>query len=269
MRRTAAVSAALLIAFGLSVGSALAAWPISRPVLWLPDAAVGLTFAGAATASWSRSRGAALLLGAVALTWWSGSVFPIAVHWHRAVLIHLLLAYPRGRPSGRPAISVTVLTYLVSAVPGSWSADLSAVALSALVLAVLITSRIRASLVARRAAAALTICLTGVAVASRLSPPGAAVVPSLLSYEAVLIVIAVLLWSGLRTPKHSPVTDLVVEIGAGETTGLRAALASILRDPSLQLGTWDETRQRYLNAEELPVTEPPPGSGPGRDQDRC
>ena len=48
-----------------------------------------------------RGRATGVLLCLTGVAWWAGSAVEALVFLHRGPLLHLLLAYPRGRPRGR------------------------------------------------------------------------------------------------------------------------------------------------------------------------
>ena len=89
------------LAGGLVVEYVAFGW--DRPLLWLPDLAVGVTLIGAGAAAARRSRGAGVLLAAAGFAWFAGTLAPVAVYWHRGPLVHLLTTFPGHRPPSRTA----------------------------------------------------------------------------------------------------------------------------------------------------------------------
>ncbi len=56
-----------------------------RPLLWLPDLAVGLVLLAAGMAAWERERGTAILLYASGVAWFAGTISPLAGYWPEAM----------------------------------------------------------------------------------------------------------------------------------------------------------------------------------------
>ena len=83
-------------------------------------------------------------------------------------------------------------------------------------------------------------------------PSGALVDATLLLYQAGLGAAAVVLAAGVRRVTPAAVTDLVVELGDGPSTRLRESLATLLADPSLEVGYWSPPAG-YLDDEGRPV----------------
>lgn len=236
----------LLLSAAVCLGvAAEAVGPLwGQPTLWVTDLLVGLMLTGAGVAALPRSRLVALLLILAALAWFAGTVCPVALFWHRGVLIHLVLSYPTGRPRSAVARVAIVVGYLAALLPWAWQ-DPSAAA--ALALGVLLVALWRVHEVGRGhrgrqvritagAAGALAAAIIGGEIARAVVSGSAAVVPSLTLYLAVVAAVALLLLHGLRAPGLAHVTDLVVELGDRDPAMLRDTFAKALRDPTLQLG---------------------------------
>src|SRR5215217_4070037 len=91
----------------------------SEALVWLSDLVVGGMFLVAGAIAWRRFRSTSVLLGLTGLTWLLGDLVPSAVFWHRATLVHALLAYPGWWPTMGLSRFVVVLTYVLAVVsPG-------------------------------------------------------------------------------------------------------------------------------------------------------
>jgi len=110
------------------------------------------------------------------------------------------------------------------------------------------------------AALCFGVTVVGATVLQRYVAGGAAVLPTLLVYEAVLVVIAGVLAVPAREPAAGALTDLVVDVVELDpdpdphTDGTLAhALRHVLADPSIAVGYWDDATERYLDAVGEPV----------------
>jgi signal transduction histidine kinase len=237
-----------------------------RPLIWVPDLLVGLTYLSLGALAWRRSRPTGALMVWVGAAWFAGGAIPAAMFWHRAALLHLLLAYPAWHPRARPAVAAVIAGYVVSVLfPALWLDEWVAVSLAAgLVLVAwwaLHTASGRARhrrRVAFGATVAVAVVLVGGSVARQLHK--GAWLPSLLVYEVTLCGVALALLVGLRPPALVAVTDLVVDLADSRSGTLRGALARTLHDPDLQVGYWDETVEGYRDEEGRDVPLPRPGS---------
>jgi hypothetical protein len=90
--------------------------------------------------------------------------------------------------------------------------------------------------------------------------PVEAALPSLLAYEAALVVAVGALWAGLRPAGVTAVTDLVVELGHIRSDPLRDALADALGDPAVRIGYWQASRAAYVD--DAGGVLSPPAAGP-------
>lgn len=238
------------------------------PLIRLPDLAVGLTMIGAGATAATRSRGAGVLLVAAGFAWFVGTLFPVAVYWHRGPLIHLLTTYPGARLRSRGEGAVVLAGYTSAIAEPLWRQDVSSVALASVGLGLAVASHRRASgrrrrdrLIALEVAAALSGAILVGAVVRLLVTPRDAVSVLLLGYEVVLIVATVSLVVGLRPPAVTRVADLVVELGEGRSDMLREAFADALRDPTVQFGYWEPARSAFVDSCGAVVAAPVAGDG--------
>ncbi len=101
------------------------------PAVLATDLAVAVALLGIALRMRGRSRPTAVLVACVAVAWLAGFVSPLALFWHRAVLVHALLAYPGWRPRSFPALVLTGSTYAVCVLaPEVWYDDRATLALA-------------------------------------------------------------------------------------------------------------------------------------------
>ena len=241
---------------------------LGHPLVHAADWAVAAVLLGAGALSWRWSRPAGVLLAAAGLAWVLGGLVPAALFWHRALLVHLLLALPGGRPSSRTGTGVTLLAYAVcTVVPSVLLSEAVNVGLGVVVVAAAGWQvprsrgpRRHLRLLALAGAGAL-LAATGTGALLRATAlPGAVVAPVLL-YEAAVVLVAGVVVQGLRPPSARALTDLVVDLADGRTTTPTQALARTLRDPDLRLGVWDPTTRTFLDDDGRPVGDAP---GPGR-----
>lgn len=249
---TAAVCLAALL-LGLAWEALAFDW--DQPARWVPDLLAGWALVGSGVAAWRARRAPAVgwLLIAAGFTWFLGGIWPAAIFWHRGPLMHLLVTYPGWRPRSRLDAAALAVGYVMAVLPGAWGDDAVAVALLAGLTAVVARGYAMAApreRVSRRVALAATVLLAAVvlggAVARAVTPGQGAVLPALLAYEAVIVVIAVLLVVRLPTPSPEEVADLVVEIDERGSGSLTSRLARALGDPSLQVGFWSPASNAYL-----------------------
>ncbi len=189
-----------------------------------------------------------------------GQVLASMVFVHRGPLMHLLFSYPSGRASSRLARTAIMAGYVTAFAYPLWQYPSTGIVLAALVCIVVASNYFRAVGATRRTAS-LVVCsalaLSVFIAASPLLPPTMA--PAvLLTYDAILVAIAVALTAGLRFSwwTGSAVTDLVVELGESRSATLRGALANALGDPSLMVGYWLADVQGFFDAEGNVVVVP-------------
>lgn len=262
--RDAAVGSTLVVGLALAIWVESLAYDWDEPLLWAGDLAVTVCWLGLGLTFWRRGEGAAAALSlAMCIAWVAGTVLPVALYWHRAVLVHLFLAAPRWLPRGPTARAAVLLAYLAWATPAPWRSDWLALGAAAAVVLVVLSARQGALGAERRAAraalgAALIVAFAlavGVYIRSAL-PPGTGAVPALVAYESGLIAAALLLWRGLPRREPRPITDLVVELGGPARDSLRDALAQLLGDPELEIGFWSPQAAAYLDADGRPLAPP-------------
>ncbi|GAA4108022.1 hypothetical protein GCM10022415_00390 [Knoellia locipacati] len=236
------------------------------PLLWAPDLVIGLVWAAAGLRLWtSRPRAAALAWG-VSATWYLGSLLPIGVFWHRALLIHVLVLLAAPRPN-RWARVVVLGGYLASLSPVVWRAEestmLVAAVLLVLVLGVAPRGRGAGSPLTRTyqtcLVVTLLVLLVSAVVRSVATDPGRGALPTLLAYEAALAVVALVLLATGDAADSDSVVDRVLELNDGPGSSLRDALADVLEDPGLEVGYWRDHDCLYSDLEGRAVVPPPAG----------
>jgi signal transduction histidine kinase len=253
------------------------------PRRWIPDLAVGWTLIGCGLVAARRRPESRTgpLMAATGFTWFVGNFSDVgaaAVAWaaahlvylHRGPLVQLVLTYPSGRPSSRPARAAVAVGYAAALITPIWRSEGATILLAALLLGVCARDYVGAVGRARRmrraasqAVACLSVVLAGTAVARLLLPAGQVSGLSLLIYEATLCVLAPWLLAGLLLAPwdRAAVTDLVVELGETRTGTLRGALSRALGDPSLEIGYWLPDAGAFVDAEGRMLQLPDPGSG--------
>jgi hypothetical protein len=246
VRRVRLVVAAIGIAGG-AVADARA-FDLDQPLLWLPDLAVGVVLFVAGASLVVRVRGTGVLLTAAGVAWFAGTVVPEATYWHRGVLVHLLVAYPGGRSASRGGWLIVGVAYAAAVFSPIWRDQATSLVAGAVALGVSLaglrrarTRRQRTRQIAGEVGAGLAAVVLLAAVAG-LAWPAESALPSLLAYEAALVVAVGTLWAGLRPAGVTAVTDLVVELGRIRSEPMRDALADLLGDPAVRLGYWQASR---------------------------
>ena len=252
----------------------------SEPSDWLPDLAVGWTLIACGLVAWSRrptSRSGALMV-ATGFAWFAANFTTTgwgAVDWlseqalylHRGPLLHLVLAYPRGRLAGRLDRAAVAIAYVAAVIPAIWGSETATFVLAGLIVAVAGRGYVRAigrergmRLAALQATAFLAAVLSGTAALRVAFPTQEVDEGTLLAYEAALCVLAVALLAALvREPwAREGITDLVVDLGEARSETLRDALARALGDPTLEVGY--RLGDGYVDAEGRPLTPPASGS---------
>lgn len=214
-----------------------------------------------------RDRRVGALMAVTSVAWFAGDVWPDLVYAHRGPLVHLLLSYPDGRLTSRPAAAVTAAAYVDGLVFGVGDEDVLTVAVAAAVIAAALWRYRSAGGAERRARLAALLAVTGlaavlgVAALARLAGADAGRT-ALWTYDAAVALVAVGLLADLRSGRWSraAVTNLVLDLGALERPGsLRARLARTLGDPRLLLGYRLPTGD-YVDEEGRPLTLPPASS---------
>ena len=219
------------------------------------DWAVAVVLAGSAVGAWRWSRPTSGLVGLTAIAWILGGLFGAAALWHRAVLVHLLLASPGWRAKSRPVGALVAATYaLCFAAPVVLGSEVANTAHAVLVLVAAAYRRRGAAGRARHhrrtALAAAAVLAVAVATGSALRALTAEEdlgTLALLVYETGVVASVLLVVSGLRPPPAAALTDLVIDLGDTRSGTLREALARILRDPDLRLGFWEPSEDAYVD----------------------
>ncbi len=269
-----------LAAFGgLAMGLA-SEWPLlqsGEPVNWTPDLVTGWTLiaCGLVSATWRPQSRSGDLLMATGIAWFLpnfnhlepaivGQVLASMVFVHRGPLMHLLFTYPSGRASSQLTRTAIISGYVAAFAYPVWQHPPTEIVLAALVSVVVASQSFRALGATRRTTGVVVCSALGLSVfmaGSTFLPPAMATAV-LLTYDAILVAIAVALTAGLRFSwwTRSAVTDLVVELGESRSATLRGALASALGDPSLMVGYWLPDVQGFFDAEGNAVVVPRDGS---------
>lgn len=250
-------SAVALVAGGVALG-VVAEWSAylpDNPDLAAGDFAVGLAFIGGGALALRRSTATGALMAATGFAWFLGGLAGGLVFLHRGPLVHLLLAYPRGRLDSRFDRVVVAAAYADGVVYALGRSNLATLVLLAAVLAAALARYATAGGPERRARAAALAATVGIvavltaAAVTRLTEAGAS--DALLwAYEVVLVLMAVGLCADLLWGRwtQAAVTGLVVDLGDLESEAtLRARLARSVGDPSLELGYWHPDLARYVD----------------------
>ena len=245
--------------FGIASEGVEYSWSDGRH--WVPDLLVGAAFVGAGAYTLRPRRGAAILLAVTGYLWFLGNIVPGLLYAYRGPLVHLLVTYPGARPRLRPQLVAVVGAYAVAVSP-LWSSDVIdpvlAVAVLVFAAARFVGSDGRARryrLTAVQASALFASAVVVGAAVRQIEDHGDAVAPMVIVFDAAMIWIAILFAVRLRPAEPAVVGDLVVELGDGRGTEPRQALASVLGDPTLQVGYWMGAGV-YADATGSPVVVP-------------
>lgn len=264
MRFVRPIVGALALALGLLSQSVGYGW--SQPLLWVPDLAVGLVWCAVGLSFWRVRPLESFLALAVGVTWFLASIVPVTVFWHRGLLVHLLLVLAFAY-RGHLLIGTVVLVHLASLAPPVWQGELSTITLASLLLVVSTgfgTAPGRTALSKAAQSCLVVTCLVlMVSAVTRLAAPdpGGAALPTLLAYEATLVVAGVVVAAVGASAQSDSVADRVLELNDGPASSLRDALAEVLEDPTLEIGYWRDDARGYTDLEGHPVVPPQPGSG--------
>ena len=261
------------IAFGLA--SEAAAWSWDLPGHWLPDLAAGAALlTGGLVATRLRPNGwTGWLLTAAGLAWFvpnfSGvdsivisQLAAALLFAHRGPLLHAILTYPLGRTALPVVGGAVVLSYGAAVGQAFWPQPWLGICAAGLVLAVSFgryagsarTDR-RVRLFALAAATAWAVLICGEELARDLSGRDRIDSELLVAYELSVAVVAVILTLGLRQTswERALVSDLVVELGAAPSGGLRGELATALDDPGFEVGWWVAETSEYVDGDGRPL----------------
>lgn len=219
----------------LAAGLGMLAVPVYRDQswsLWLPDAAVGLAALTLAAATWRRATPTCVVALVVAGTWWAGTLWPVALYWHRGALIHLVLAAPLLWPRRRAIAGATVVGYLVALAPWIWEQD-AAVAVVVLGLAVGGGNKQRTG--HRRWSWGPWLLAVAIGVGTwlpRVVGGSYDAVVALAAYDGLIICTLLTVGLTTRVPTRAELTDLAVELGPAPLRA-PALLAQARHDPTL------------------------------------
>ena len=235
--------------------------------LWLPDLLVGLALIGSGSVAWPRQRGTGTLLGLSGFFWFLGTLWPPALFLHVGPIVHVLVTGPGVRAPSRALAVVVGCGYLVAIQMPRWPSETTTVMLAVALVVVLVLAYRpaggpvrRERLVALRCGCVLAADLLAGAVLRTAVPEGRGVLAALLVHEVAVAGIAVTLAQAWRPPPASRVADLVVELGEVRSGTLRDALATTLRDPTLQVG-YHVGDGRYVDVGGRAVDLPQPAAG--------
>jgi signal transduction histidine kinase len=259
---------------GVAAESSLYGW--GDPGDWLPDLITGWTLASCGLIAHARrpESKCGLLLVAAGIAWFLPDLATVGAGWlrwlaahllylYRGPLVALVLTYPRGQPRGRLEVTAVVTGFGISLVVSVWESAAMTIGVAAGMICVAVVVYLQAAgheRAMRRYAVVATAYLASVLVATAVvraaSTNGAA--STLHAFEAALCVLALASLAGLVTAPWSrrDVTDLVVEIGEGESGTLRDELAAALGDPSLRVGYWLAHVGRFIDATGAPFDVP-------------
>jgi signal transduction histidine kinase len=271
-------AAALLAAGGLTLGlTAAASWnPGVDPRIIAADLSVGWLYIGGGIAAWTlrRNTRSGVLLVAVGVAWFAGTIWPSLEFFHRGPLLHLLAVYPAGRlawqsdPPGAVRAAAVLVAYLtnLSRLGGDPRVAASyALVLAALGAHTLVTTRgsLRRT---RQVGAAAAVAVAGVVLAASLARLAGAPlgIAGLYAYEAVLMVAGLSLTLDLLAGDWSEaaLAHAVVDLGDEARAGsVRERLARSLGDPSLKVGyALEGDPGSFVDELGRPVAVPPPSA---------
>lgn len=224
----------LVVAVSLGAG-AVGAYTVLPPSEWVPDLAVGLAAMALAATSWRTARAVSALSLILAATWWAGTIWPVALYWHRGVLVHLVLSVPHWWPRLRPGVAAVTVTYLATLAAPVWQSGTGVAALAAgLVAAGFLEARSRR----RPGRHVFAVLLLGAALAMGFLVPellGSESGPTVavLAYDVLLVAT---LWTvGLlaRSPTRTELTDLAVDLGRAPVRDVETLVRLIKAEPGL------------------------------------
>jgi signal transduction histidine kinase len=269
---------------GIGVGlfAEWVAFEFRDPGKWVPDLVAGWTLIGGGLVAW-RGRPESrigLLLVASGFTWFLGNFAGVSTEWmawiaahgvylHRGPLLHAVVTFPTGRAATRLERAAVAGGYIAAFVTPVWRNEWVTVWLAVLLVvavrrhATAVAGERRSRRTAMRIAVAVGAVLAGGALARLTLSGDTAEDASLLAYQAVLCVTAVVLANGVlsRPWEQVAVTDLVVELGEARSDALRDSLARALGDPTLEVGYWSPEVAAFVDATGRPLSLPSAGDG--------
>ena len=226
----------LLLAAALALGAAAvpayAAMPASR---WAPDLAVGVASVVLSLLTWRTTTTVPVLALVVASSWWAGTLWSPALYWHRAALVLLVLGVPRAWPRSRVGRVAVVAGCVASLAPPVWQSEVVAIGLAlALAGAGAVEARTRVRRVRHTVAPVLLSAafVVGLLVPRLVGPehgPGAALV----AYDALVVLVLVVVRPLGRRPTRAELTDLVVDLGTPPVRDLAELTALVRAEPGL------------------------------------
>jgi len=264
-------------AVGLTAEWSLYSWSDVRQ--WAPDLVTGWTLIACGLVAVRHRRGAqpsGSLLAAAGFAWFAGNfqatgigavdwVSAHAAHLHLALLVQLVVAFPRGRPTRRLDRVAIGAGYAFAALPPLWRSEPAAIVLACFVAVVAARGYRRAVGVERRRrryAVQVTLLLAATVAgvgAARLAVVSAGIwQATLAAYEVGLGAVAVAVLVALVHARweRAAVTDLVVELGEAVSATVRDELARALGDPNLQVGYRLPGRGAYVDFAGRPLALP-------------
>src|SRR5215208_2107349 len=123
-------------ALGVASESVAYRWDASGD--WVPDLVTGWMLIGCGLVVWSRrsDRRIGVLMVVTGCAWFAGNFSNLALYLHRGPLVHLVLAYPSGRLTGRVAFAAVAAGYVLAAVPAVGKSEPAAIVVASLLVAV-------------------------------------------------------------------------------------------------------------------------------------
>jgi signal transduction histidine kinase len=192
-----------------------------------------------------------------------------AVYAYRGPLLHATLTYPDGRARGRVQLLAVACAYVAAAIVPVWRSERLTIVLSLAFVAAAVAHQRgavgrerREATYALAATAAVAGLLAATAVVRLIASTPSANDVSRVIFEAALALLAVTLVRGVvREPwARTGATDLVVELTAERSGGLRDRLSRALGDPTLQIGFPAADGEGFVDAAGRPLALPPPGA---------
>ena len=220
------------------------------------DLAVAAVLVGCGVVAWRWNRSVSVLLGATAVTWLLANRWEVTLFWHRALLVHLVLAYPSWRPSSRLAGGVVAAMYAVCVLWPAVLIDDRANVLGGVVVVAAGCWNARSAggrtRHQRHIALAAAVCVGTVLVlggVAELVGEGVVGDGHLLAYEGMVVMAAGVLTAGLRPPSVEDLAGVVIELGDTPADALREAISRATRDPEVRVGYWHGDLAAYLDVD--------------------
>ena len=270
MRRGPILLATAGIAFGLVVEwSSLDDAP--SHALAAADLVVGCVLLVCGAIAWTHRPASRVgaLMSLAGLTWFLGTLVPVALYLHRGPLVHLHLSYPSGRIPGRLALAVVAAAYVDAVIRPLGADDVLTLILSGAVAVTAVHVFVGTSGPARKAggpALGAALAYAGVLAFGALDRMAGRddTTAVLWLYDAVIAAVAVVLVVDLLRGRwaEAVVARLVVDLGASRDAGtVRERLAEALGDRSLVVGYHLAETGAFVDDKGRTVELPRPGSG--------